>query len=240
MRPPTSAKPSSSDKAPGSAGLGPLIETGPRGGLVAAYLVLMGGVLLVAVLLSDWTAGAGPIAFDRRVMLEVQNFPGFVEEVSRGVRALTGTVAAMVVGACLIAWLMTTGRKKEAAVVAAIIILLPFVQSNLKEAIDRPRPSADIVDRRAGFSSLSFPSGHLMSMTVAWELVWLTLSPLLMVRWRWLMGLGAALIIAATAVASVNLGLHWPLPLLVACSGARPLFSQPRYLGSSFTARATR
>src|SRR4030042_2068798 len=66
--------------------------------------------------------------------------------------------------AALLLWL--SRRRREALLLAVGLVILPLLQHGLKEAVDRPRPSSDLIELRAGFESLSFPAGHVVSPTL--------------------------------------------------------------------------
>ena len=61
-------------------------------------------------------------------------------------------------------WLL--GWRQQAVLLVAGVAVMALLQSGLKDLVDRPRPTADLVELRAGFSSPSFPAGHVMSPTV--------------------------------------------------------------------------
>jgi undecaprenyl-diphosphatase len=89
-----------------------------------------------------------------------------------------------------------------------LIALVPAVQVSVKQAVDRPRPDPALVERRAGFSSPSFPSGHVLGSTAV----------LVVAAGRWKGGsrhgvaawwaVGA--FVLAGGVANVYEGVHWP------------------------------
>ncbi len=98
--------------------------------------------------------------------------------------------------------------------------------------MDRPRPTADLVELRGTFSSPSFPSGHVMSATYFYGfLLYLALSLPLTSLARAALAAVAAAVLALTAPANIWLGVHWPsdalggyawgalllLPVVVAC-----------------------
>jgi membrane-associated phospholipid phosphatase len=91
------------------------------------------------------------------------------------------------------------------------LVVLPFLQHGLKELVDRPRPTEDLVDLRAGFSSPSFPSGHVMSPALLYGFL-LYVSPrigLPHVLNAALLGWCAFMLVIA-GPAQVYVGVHWP------------------------------
>ncbi len=157
-------------------------------------------------------------------------FPG--ESLSDTVRSITSTQFLLAVGGALALLLWLRGYRLEALVFAAALIVLPLLQAGIKEIVDRPRPTADLVELRAAFSSPSFPSGHVMSATYFYGyLLYLAISFPLPSLARAALAAAAAAVLALTAPANVWLGVHWSsdtlggyawgalllLPVVVAC-----------------------
>jgi membrane-associated phospholipid phosphatase len=89
-------------------------------------------------------------------------------------------------------------------------VVLPLLQAGIKNAVDRPRPSAELVEHRSTFASESFPSGHAMSGTVLFLLVVLALVALVPNRRLRLAGSAASgVILAVSMVGDLYLGMHW-------------------------------
>lgn len=126
------------------------------------------------------------------------------------VRDVGSTVAALVTVVVLAGALAASGRRRPAGVVLALALAFAL-QGGLKEIVGRPRPTPDLIELRAGFDSLSFPSGHAMSSVIAGGLT-LYLAGRLPLRW-WLRlpaavwGLGVMVLNPWVAVSS---GVHWP------------------------------
>ena len=136
-------------------------------------------------------------------------FPGM--GVSRLVRAVGSTEVVLGTGGGVAVVLWLLGRRRQAVLLALGLVVLPFLQHGLKELVDRPRPTADLVDLRAGFSSPSFPSGHVMSPTVLYGFLlyvslWIALPRVLKAA---LLGWCAFMLVIA-GPAQVYVGVHWP------------------------------
>ena len=95
--------------------------------------------------------------------------------------------------------------RREAAIPIAVVTML-VVQPMVKELVDRPRPSPELVEVRAEATSMSFPSGHSMSTTTVWGAV----AGIAWVGGRRRLAVGAAVPVVVTFLASGVQGLHWP------------------------------
>ena len=175
------------------------------------WLTLLGLCITLAAL----AAGHDTLPGDTGMASWLQDlfFPG--KTLADAVRSVTSTQPLLVAGAALALLLWLRGYRLEALIFAAGLIILPLLQASIKEIVDRPRPSADLVEIRASFSSSSFPSGHVMSGTYFYGfLFYLALSARLPAAARMsLAGLCGA-VLALSAPANVWLGVHWPSDVL--------------------------
>ena len=121
------------------------------------------------------------------------------------VRLVTGTEATLV-------WMLPTlvvvwrhGRAGFVALAIALVAML-IVQPLFKEVIDRPRPSVEQVDVRAGNDSASFPSGHSLSTTTLWGAT----AGYAWSRRRRGIAVAATVPIVVTGLSSAVQGVHWP------------------------------
>ena len=162
-------------------------------------------------MLAILAAGHGPLPGDLSAMSTVQAWPFPGEPFSDALRILSGTelvVAAGIVLA-LAAWL--AGRRRPAIAFATGLALVVLLQFLLKELVDRPRPPPELVDLRAGFTSLSFPSGHTMSATYLYGfLAAAALASPLRAGVRATVAIVVVLFLVLGGLANVFLGVHWP------------------------------
>lgn len=118
-------------------------------------------------------------------------------------------------GAAISVILWLRGYRRQALLLVLGLVAMSFVQVAVKELVDRPRPSSEIVDIRGERSSPSFPSGHAMSGTFLYVfLVYLALT--LPLNLAAIIGLatGGVLLLALTGPVNVWLGVHWPSDVL--------------------------
>lgn len=177
---------------------------------VAWALVLSGSVAL-----SVMAAQHSRLPGDLRLMEWLQDspFPGL--ELSRGVRVVTMTEVVLATGFAVAAALWLLGRRRQAAALAVALAVLPLAQYGVKEVVDRARPSPELVDLRADFSSPSFPAGHVMSPTLLYGfLLCLSFRPGLPRTVRAAVGTWSVGVLILSAPANVYLGVHWPSDVL--------------------------
>lgn len=167
------------------------------GGLVAVLAIT---TLTVAVLLHPEPL-PGEIAYVGRL----QGLGEPVPSIAELVRVTTGTEAALLLCVVPVAWLVVRHRRSGLGAAAIALSAMLVVQPVLKEIVDRPRPSASVVEVRATPTSKSFPSGHSLSTTTVWGA-----AALVARRRRPGLTAIAAGPIVLTFVAGGVQGVHWP------------------------------
>ncbi|MEX0781040.1 MAG: phosphatase PAP2 family protein [Dehalococcoidia bacterium] len=168
-------------------------------------------VLGLALALSAAVALDGePLPADLRLTRWTQDLPAF-HSIARAFRWGTGTEGVLIVGGLVAITLWLTRWRLEAAALVAALVALRIMQPAIKNIVGRERPSTDLVDRRGGFSSESFPSGHMMSSFVLCAMF-------VAIAWRLPLPRGAqvaataglALVVVFNGTSSVYMGVHWP------------------------------
>jgi undecaprenyl-diphosphatase len=176
-----------------------------------AWLALLAATIALTAL----AAGHDRLPGDLSIMEWAQGQPTPGETVSDINRAVTTTEAVIATGAVVAVLLWLGGRRREALLLALGLAVLPFLQSGVKELVDRPRPPADLVEHRAGFSSPSFPSGHVMSPTLLYGfLIALSLRERALPALRAAVLLWSLFAVVVAGPANVYLGVHWPSDVL--------------------------
>jgi len=123
----------------------------------------------------------------------------------------------------------------------AVLVLLTFVpravNGLLKDWVERPRPSDQVLEVSDKASGFSFPSGHVVGTATLFAMLFFLVTAV--VPWRplrWTLQAGCLLIVLAAGPARVYVGVHWPsdtlggyllallfvIPMAVAYSVARP------------------
>ncbi len=159
-------------------------------------------------------ADGDPLRGDLRVTRWAQDLPAF-HTVARAFRWGMGTEGVLLGGAVVALGLWLAKWRHEAAALVVALIALRIMQPVIKSMVGRERPAEDLVERRAGFSSESFPSGHMMSAFVLCGM-------LAVVAWRLPLPRGVkvgvtavlAVVVALNGTSSVYMGVHWPSDVL--------------------------
>jgi membrane-associated phospholipid phosphatase len=169
------------------------------------------GLLVGSVVLSVLAAQHDRLPGDLGLMQRLQDstFPGL--RLSKFVRLVTTTQVVLGTGGAVAVALWLFGWRQQAVLLLVGLAALALLQSSLKELVDRPRPTADLVELRAGFSSPSFPAGHVMSPAVLYGfLLYLAMALKLHLAVRAALVGWIAFVLVLTGPANVYVGVHWP------------------------------
>jgi undecaprenyl-diphosphatase len=186
-------------------------------------VVALGACVLVLVflILAGEVAGGDTLAFDTRILQALRNpddparpiGPAWVAGALEDLTAIGGPTVLFLVVLAVVGFLVLQTRYRTALFVAATAISGEIVNTTLKYAFNRPRPSV-VPHLRVVFSS-SFPSGHAMESAI----VYLTLGAILMrVAERrltkiYILGI-ATLLTFLVGVSRVCLGVHYPTDVI--------------------------
>ena len=181
----------------------------------AGAAALSGGALVAGIVLAAFAAGHGPLPGDLSASRTVQDWPFPGQTFSDVLRFISATEVVVAIGAVLavVAWL--AGRRRPALAFAAGLALLVLLQFLVKEFVDRPRPTPDLVDLRAGYTSPSFPSGHTMSPTYLYGFLVVALLAIpFPAGGRVAVATLVTAFLALGGLANVWLGVHWSSDVL--------------------------
>ncbi|MCJ7810768.1 MAG: phosphatase PAP2 family protein [Dehalococcoidia bacterium] len=171
------------------------------------WLALLAGAIVLSVLAGLHSRLPGDV--DITEWVQGSLFPGM--GVSRLVRAVGSTEVVLGTGAVVAVALWLMGWRRQALLLALGLVVLPFLQHGLKQLVDRPRPTPDLVELRAGCSSPSFPSGHVMSAALLYgTLLYLSLRIALPSVLRLALLGWCAFMLVVSGPANVYVGVHWP------------------------------
>ena len=173
------------------------------------------GLLAAALALSFWCAASDRLPGDLVLARRAQDLPGWFEPPAELFRIATTTWVVVVVGTVLVTMFDFTARRRSWLFFAGMMLVVPPVQALIKNLVDRPRPDAALIERRATFTSESFPSGHVLSGTAFFLLcAWLIAGRLPAGRPRFVAWSIAVALCVLNGVANVYEGVHWPSDVL--------------------------
>jgi undecaprenyl-diphosphatase len=178
-------------------------------------------LLLLFIFLAGEVVEGDTLTFDTRVLRALRNpadpskpiGPDWIESLLFDLTALgSPAILGLIVGA-VVGYLLLQGRRRTALAVTITTLSGEFVDTAMKHAFNRPRPT--IVPALRHVWSTSFPSGHAMESAI----VYLTLGTMLMRiaegRLTKLYCLGVAVLLSALAgISRVWLGVHYPSDVL--------------------------
>lgn len=122
--------------------------------------------------------------------------------------------AVIILATAIIFWLVRL--RLEALYVIVLSFVSTLVNLAIKFIVNRPRPSAHLVDVFRHVSGQSFPSGHVMSYVAYWGLLF-SLGVILLKRdrwWHYLILIIPALFVVLVGPSRVYLGAHWASDVL--------------------------
>ena len=166
---------------------------------------------LLFVALSAFAAFYDYFPADERIAHEIQDidvpaFGGFVDFVN------TLGDAWLYVSLTLLAAIAFATMRAGWASAAVLLTFAPrALNSVLKDLIERPRPSPELLDASNDASGFGFPSGHTVGTAALFGVLFFLIPAA--VPWRplrWLLQLGCLLLVVAAGPARVYVGAHWP------------------------------
>jgi membrane-associated phospholipid phosphatase len=204
----------------------------------------------VCLLLSAAAAGDGVLPGDVAVARCVQEVgvPGLDRIVRAANWAGAGSrLTLLATGSALV---LASRRRVAAAALVLAAVATRAANPVLKDLVDSPRPTADLVRVTEHAGGLGFPSGHVMGSVLFYGVVFVLvgeLAPRAGFR-RVVRGL-ALLIVVAIGFGRVYVGAHWPsdvvggylwggLGLILILGGRHALLVRPDYTRSSAMAEA--
>ena len=178
-------------------------------------------LLLLFLLLAGEVAAGDTLAFDTRILRSLRDAadpsrpvgPAWIESVLFDLTALGSPVILALVVLAVVGFLLLQGRRRTAFAIAVTSFGGELVDSAMKHAFNRPRPTV-VPPLREVFST-SFPSGHAMESAIVYVTVGAVLMRVAEGRLTKLYCLGIAVLLSALAgISRVWLGVHYPTDVL--------------------------
>jgi undecaprenyl-diphosphatase len=183
-------------------------------GLLARWMIAV-GMAMAFVVLAVGAHRVGAFAVDVRVTRWVQGHDSRpLEWVTTATNwSMSGT--PLTIGAIVVALgLLLRGWRQDAAALA-LATAIRAVNSGLKEIVESPRPTPDLVRVTGHASGYGYPSGHAAgALLVVGALTWIVARHVKSRAWRAVIRVAAGAWIVLTGVGRVRVGVHWPTDVL--------------------------
>ena len=216
---------------PGQAGVNPFInwqrkidEAGAivakpwrcyRASVFQGYLI---GAMVVFLLLAVLAHTIAYFTFDVTITREVQEFnAGWFDGLMRALSWIGFAPQVYVISFLILLFLYACGLKWEAVVALASMVGISVLGLGIKLLVDRPRPSADLVNVISQLRDYSFPSGHVLYFTAFFGfLLFLAYTLFKHSWWRTLLIVILGGMIALIGLSRIYEGQHWASDVLAA------------------------
>jgi len=180
----------------------------------AAFWVYWSLALVGFVVLASFAVAFDYFPGDRGLTEAIQGIHGHAwREALDWASRLSEWPGAFIVGFVAAAGLWLASHRSEA--VWLLGAFLSQLNAAVKLAVDRPRPSAELVDVREVATGLSFPSGHAVTTVLLYGFLFYAAGQALSDRRLRYPAQALCVIIAVlTGLQRVEAGVHWPSDVL--------------------------
>jgi undecaprenyl-diphosphatase len=179
-----------------------------RAWIFQGYLI---GAVVVFVVLAVLAKTIAYFTFDVTITHEIQEFHVWWFNALMYILTWIGFAPqSWIISIAIILFLYVSGLKWETVVATASLIGISLLGLGIKILIERPRPSADLVNVVNQLSDYSFPSGHVLYVTTFFGFLLFLAFTLLKHSWlriTLLIVLGA--MIALIGMSRIYEGQHW-------------------------------
>ncbi len=186
-----------------------------RASIFQGYLI---GAIVVFLLLAVLAHTVAYFTFDVAITREVQEFrAGWFDVLMRALSWIGFAPQVNVISFLILLFLYASGLKWESVVAFASAVGISVLGLGIKLLVDRPRPSADLVNVISQLRDYSFPSGHVLYFTAFFGyLVFLVYTLLKHSWWRTLLIIILGGMVALIGLSRIYEGQHWASDVLAA------------------------
>jgi undecaprenyl-diphosphatase len=179
-----------------------------RAAVFQGYLI---GAVIVFIILAVLAKTFAYFTFDVTITHEIQEFHvWWFDALMKALTWIGFPPQAWVISAAVIVFLYISGLKWETVVSTLSLIGITALGLIIKVTVERPRPSADLVNVVKQLHDYSFPSGHVLYFTTFFGfLLFLVFTLLKHSRWRILFMILFTGMIALIGPSRIYEGQHW-------------------------------
>ena len=186
-----------------------------RASVFQGYLI---GAVVVFLILAVLAHTVAYFTFDVTITREVQEFQaGWFDGLMRALSWIGFAPQVYVISFVILLFLYASGLKWETVIALASVVSISVLGLIIKLVVDRPRPSADLVNVISQLRDYSFPSGHVLYFTSFFGfLVFLAYTLLKHSWWRTLLLVILGGMVAFIGLSRIYEGQHWASDVLAA------------------------
>jgi membrane-associated phospholipid phosphatase len=186
-----------------------------RSTVFLGYMVIAVVVFIILAILAKTVAY---FTFDVTITHAVQTFnPGWFDSLMYALSWIGFAPQVYVISLLVLVFLYASGLKWEMVVSFVSLILSSALGLGIKVLIDRPRPSADLVNVISQLKDYSFPSGHVLYFTAFFGfLIFLAYTLFKHSWWRTLLLVILGVMVALIGLSRIYEGQHWASDVLAA------------------------
>ncbi len=184
-----------------------------RASVFQGYLIVAVVVFLSLAVLAHTVAYS---SFDVTITRAVQEWRvGWLDVLMRALSWMGFAPQVNAISLAILLILYVSGLKWEALVAFANVVGISVLGFGIKLLVERPRPSADLVNVISQLSDYSFPSGHVLYFTAFFGfLLFLTFTLLKTPWWRTLLLVVLGGMVALIGWSRIYEGQHWASDVL--------------------------
>src|SRR5512143_2292680 len=184
----------------------------------AVFLTYLIGAVVAFIILAVLAKTIAYFTFDVTITRALQTFhAGWFDALMRALTWIGFAPQAWIITLGILVFLYASGLKWETVVLLVSVLGSSALGLGLKVLIDRPRPSADLVNVINQLKDYSFPSGHVLFFVTFFGFMLFLAYTLLKHSW-WRTGLLVILgsMVALIGPSRIYMGQHWASDVIAA------------------------